>query len=39
VAVKVEAALKRLVERFGGTPGPQVEAKPTRPANEGVDSE
>jgi hypothetical protein len=33
VAVKVEAALKRLVDRYGGTPGPQAET-PATPARE-----
>jgi hypothetical protein len=28
VAVKVVAALKQLVDRFGGTPGPQMEPQP-----------
>jgi hypothetical protein len=28
VAVKVEGALRKLVERYGGSPGPQVEAAP-----------
>jgi hypothetical protein len=32
VAVKVEAALKRMVDRFGGEPGPQAEAQPAEPA-------
>lgn len=30
VAVRVEGALKQLVDRYGGAPGPQAEA-PTRP--------
>ena len=30
VAVKVEGALKQLVDRYGGSPGPEAEA-PTRP--------
>lgn len=39
VAVKVEAALRQLVERFGGAPGPQVEAEPTGPADKSGDGE
>jgi len=31
VAVKVEAALKQLVDRFGGTPGPQAEIPVSAP--------
>ena len=31
VAVKVEAALKQLVDRFGGTPGPQAETPVSAP--------
>jgi hypothetical protein len=34
VAVKVVAVLQDLVKRFGGAPGPQVEAKPTVPPNQ-----
>jgi hypothetical protein len=34
VAVKVEAALKRLVDQFGGAPGPQVEAEPAEPRSQ-----
>ena len=39
VALKVEAALRALVKRFGGAPGPQVEAKPTAPVEEGGNPE
>ena len=31
VAVKVEAVLRQLVERFGGTPPPQPEPPKARP--------
>lgn len=31
VAVKVEAALKQLVDRYGGTPGPQAETPAAAP--------
>jgi hypothetical protein len=31
VAVKVEAALKRMVDRFGGEPGPEAEEPATEP--------
>jgi hypothetical protein len=31
VAVKVEGALKNLVDRYGGSPGPETEAAPPRP--------
>jgi hypothetical protein len=34
VAVKVEAVLRALVKEYGGTPGPEVETKPTRPKSE-----
>jgi hypothetical protein len=34
VAIKVEAALRKLVERFGGAPGPQVEAEPEDAAEQ-----
>jgi hypothetical protein len=34
VAVKVVAVLRQLVERYGGAPGPQIEAEPTGPADE-----
>lgn len=34
IALKVEAALKNLVTRFGGEPGQQAEAEPSAPANE-----
>jgi hypothetical protein len=30
VAIRVEGVLKKLVDRYGGSPGPQVEAAPTR---------
>lgn len=39
VALKVEATLKELVDRFGGAPGPQVEAQPTGPEEESGDGE
>ena len=39
VAVKVEAALRALVERFGGAPGPQVEPEPEAAAEEPRDAE
>jgi hypothetical protein len=32
VAVKVEAALKQLVDRYGGTPGPQAETPAATPS-------
>jgi hypothetical protein len=39
VAIKVVAVLRRLVERYGGAPGPQIEAEPTGPADEIGDGE
>lgn len=44
VAVKVEAVLKQLVDRYGGTPGPQAEtpatpATPAAPPTEGRDGD
>ena len=39
VAVKVEAVLRRLVDRFGGAPGPQVEPEPARPADESIEAD
>jgi hypothetical protein len=37
VAVKVEGALRKLVERYGGSPGPQAEPAPKRGAEAGQD--
>jgi hypothetical protein len=34
VAVKVEAALRALVEKYGGSPGPQAEPEPAGPGAE-----
>jgi hypothetical protein len=36
IAVKVVAVLKKLVDRYGGSPGPQAE--PTPPAADGEDA-
>jgi hypothetical protein len=39
VAVKVEGALRGLVDRYGGSPGPQAEAPPTRGKQPGQPDE